>query len=266
MIPEQHDTIRLLAFLGVLLALCALEQCFPRRLSGRFRGRRWLANYVLLLCDVLLLRVLIPLTLIDVAASTASLRWGLFNHVPLPLWAHVLLVVVVMDLLIYLQHVLFHRIPLLWRIHQVHHCDTDVDSSTGIRFHPLEIGLSLLLKMVAVILLGANPLAVLCYEVLLNTASLFTHSNLALPAQADGILRRVLVTPDMHRIHHSVYRYETDSNYGNILSCWDRLFGTWRTRPADGQRAMRLGLPHSRDARSRRIGTLLLMPFRTGRD
>jgi sterol desaturase/sphingolipid hydroxylase (fatty acid hydroxylase superfamily) len=197
-----------------------------------------------------------------VALAAAERHWGLFNNVDRPDWLAVALGVVILDLLIYIQHVLFHALPILWRLHLVHHADLDVDATTGIRFHPLEIMLSLGIKLVAIVLLGVPALSVLLFEVLLNATSIFNHANVRLPAWLDRILRLVVVTPEMHRIHHSVLPRETNSNFGFNLPWWDYLFGTYRVQPAAGHERMTVGLEQYRDERrADQLHWMLLLPF-----
>jgi sterol desaturase/sphingolipid hydroxylase (fatty acid hydroxylase superfamily) len=187
---------------------------------------------------------------------------GLFNEVQLPAWIAVVASVILLDLAIYFQHVLFHAVPVLWRLHRMHHADLDIDVTTGLRFHPIEILLSMVIKLAVVIALGAPALAVLLFEVLLNATSLFNHSNVRIPERFDGVLRWVVVTPDMHRVHHSILLRETNSNFGFNLPWWDRLFGTYRPQPAAGQESMTIGIEQFRDPRELGLDRMLLQPFR----
>ncbi|RMH50584.1 MAG: sterol desaturase family protein [Zetaproteobacteria bacterium] len=223
------------------------------------RRVRWPGNFALLALDVLLLRLLFPL---GAAGFAALWPWGLLHMVPLPGWLAGLLAVVLLDLVIYWQHRLFHRLPLLWRLHRVHHTDPRLDVSSALRFHPLEILLSMAIKVAAIALIGAGATAVLCFEVLLNGMAMFNHGNIALPGRIERSLRRWLVTPDMHRIHHSVVAGEYNSNFGFNLSCWDRLFGSYRAAPRGGQRGMTIGLQQWRDpAACGRLGWMLRAPW-----
>lgn len=188
--------------------------------------------------------------------------WGVFNVVALPTWVELVLVVLLLDLAIYLQHRVFHYVPVLWRLHRMHHADLDVDVTTGARFHPIEILLSLGIKFVVVVSLGASPVAVLIFEILLNATSMFNHSNVRLPGSLEPVLRALVVTPDMHRVHHSILRRETDSNFGFNFPWWDRLFGTYRPQPEAGHDAMTLGIEQFRDSKEQRLDRMLTQPFR----
>jgi len=252
--------IRGSVFFAVLAAMALLQAAFPRRpLSLAYR--RWPGNLGLVAVDALLLRILLPAGAVGVAAWAAQAHVGLLHQLAVPGWMGFALSLVLLDLLIYVQHVVFHTVPLLWRLHRVHHADQEIDVSTGLRFHPVEILLSMLIKMTAVALLGAPASSVLTFEVLLNGMAMFNHSNLRLPPGVDAVLRRFVVTPDMHRVHHSVLPAETNSNYGFNLSCWDRLFGTYTAQPAKGHDDMQIGLPGFRSGRADGLGALLLIPF-----
>ena len=253
-------TVRAGSFVAVF-ALVALWELLARRRVFAAPRRRWPLNLGLMLLGALLVRALLPLAAIGVAAAMAEHDIGLFNLTPWPAWLEVLLAVLLLDLAIYAQHVLFHAVPALWRLHRVHHADPVFDVSTGVRFHPLEILLSMLIKMALVAALGAPALAVLVFEVLLSAGALFTHANAGLPAGLDRRARWLLVTPDMHRIHHSQARVETDSNYGFNLALWDRLFGTYRAQPAAGRDAMAIGLAEVPVAAAGRLGWCLGSPF-----
>ncbi len=226
--------------------------------------RRWFANAALVGIDSLFLRLVLPTAAVGAAAWADHAQVGLFATLPvtLPNWAIVLLSLLALDLAIWAQHIVMHRVPLLWRLHRVHHSDTTFDTTTALRFHPFEIGLSMLYKMAVVVALGAPVVAVVLFEILLNAAALFNHGNARLPESIDRWLRLVLVTPDMHRVHHSVYREETDSNFGFCLSMWDRLFRTYRATPRDGHDAMRIGLLELGDLSVQSLVGLLLQPFR----
>lgn len=260
----QHDAlVRLTGFALVLAAMLAWEALAPRRPARESRGRRWRTNLGVGVFNALLLRVALPTTAIGVAELAAARGWGLMNLLGSEGWLAVASAVVVLDLVLYLQHALFHRLPALMRLHAAHHADPDFDATTGVRFHPLEILISMLLKYAAIAALGAPALAVLLFELLLNVTSLFSHGNVGLPQSVDRALRCVLVTPDMHRIHHSTIRAERDSNYGFCLSVWDRLFGTYTAMPARGHEEMRIGLDAYPDARvSTTLSGMIAMPFR----
>lgn len=247
-------------FLAVFAALAFWERLAPARALKLSRRQRWGANLGLALVSTLVVRVLVPGSAIALAVIASTEGWGLFNRLGLPAWLAVVASVVVLDLVVYLQHVLFHSVPLLSRLHAVHHADPDFDLTTGIRFHPLEILICALVKLAAVAALGAPVAAVLVFEVLLNATAMFNHANASLPGWLEPWVRRLVVTPDMHRIHHSVVEVERNSNYGFCLSAWDRLLGTYTPAPRG---ALQLGLTDWRDPRA--IATLpgaLRMPFR----
>ena len=212
--------------------------------------------------DTLLVRILFPTAAVGVALVAEAHGLGLFNVLPLPAWIGVVASVILLDLAIYFQHVLFHAVPVLWRLHRMHHADLDIDVSTGLRFHPIEILLSMVIKLAVVIALGAPAIAVLIFEVLLNATSMFNHSNVHIPERLDGVVRWFVVTPDMHRVHHSIVARETNSNFGFNLPWWDRLFGTYRAQPAAGHEAMKIGIEQFRDPRELRLDRMLLQPFR----
>jgi sterol desaturase/sphingolipid hydroxylase (fatty acid hydroxylase superfamily) len=241
--------------------MAAWEVLAPRRRLTTAKPVRWASNLGLVVLDTVAARLLLPLGAVGVALLAEERGWGLFNNLPLPAWLAVALSVVALDFVIYLQHVLFHAVPLLWRLHLVHHADLDFDVTTGVRFHTLEILLSLGIKAAAVILLGAPALAVLVFEVLLNATSLFNHGNVRLPAWLDRVLRLVVVTPEMHRVHHSVDPRETNSNFGFNLPWWDFLLGTYRAQPAAGHEGMTIGLEQFRDERVERLHWMLALPF-----
>jgi len=259
----SEGPIRLAVFAGVLLAVAAAERLWPRRRPSQPRPARWFANFAVVAIDTAVLRLLFPLLAVGVAMLAQENGWGLFNLLDLPFWLEVLLAVLVLDCLIYWQHRLFHTVPLLWRLHQMHHADLDFDVSTALRFHPLEIVLSMLIKIAAVALLGAAPLAVLVFEILLNALAMFNHGNVRLPLALDRRLRRVLVTPDFHRVHHSVRPEETNSNYGFNLAWWDYLFASYRPQPRDGHEAMSIGLSAYRGPVCSNLAWMLLLPFRS---
>jgi sterol desaturase/sphingolipid hydroxylase (fatty acid hydroxylase superfamily) len=259
---NAEPVVRFGCFAGVLLLMALWEALAPRRRLTVRRPARWFSNLGLVALDTLAVRFLVPLGAVGVAVLAAERGWGLFNNVALPGWLAVALSVVALDLAIYLQHLMFHAVPLLWRLHMVHHADLDFDATTGVRFHTLEVLLSLLIKMATVVLLGAPALGVVAFEVLLNATSLFNHGNVRLPAGLDRVLRLVVVTPEMHRVHHSVHPRETNSNFGFNLPWWDYLFGTYRAQPADGHEGMTVGLSQFRDERvADRLHWMLALPF-----
>ncbi len=251
---------RLVCFFAVLLVVLQAEQLWPRRLdSGGWQ--RKLNNLLLVVVNTLAVRFVVPMAAVGVAALTASQGWGLFNWLllsPLPVF---LLSILLLDLAVYAQHVFSHWVPLIWRLHRVHHSDIVYDVTTGLRFHPIEIILSMVYKMIVVVLIGAPVVSVLIFEVVLNASAMFNHGNIALPTAVDRRLRKLIVTPDMHRVHHSVYRQETDSNYGFFLSIWDRLFNTYRSQPKDGHESMTIGLRIFREKGIQNLLGMLLQPF-----
>jgi sterol desaturase/sphingolipid hydroxylase (fatty acid hydroxylase superfamily) len=260
-----EPALRLGFFLGILVTMALWEVLAPRRPQTIGRRRRWPNNLGVVVIDTLLVRVLFPLAAVGMAFLATRNEWGLFNLLPVPAWLAIPAAVLLLDLIIYGQHVTFHAVPLLWRLHRMHHADLEFDVTTGLRFHPGEILLSMLIKLAAVALLGAPPLAVLIFEILLNATSLFNHGNVRLPSGLDRILRLIMVTPDMHRVHHSIEQRETDSNFGFNVPWWDRLFGTYRAQPTFGHDHMTIGIPAFRDPRELRLDRMLLQPFRQER-
>lgn len=254
--------LRFGAFAAVLVLMALWELAAPRRALAHGRWRRWPGNFGVLVVDTLVVRLLFPAATVGVAVAAQQRGWGLFNLVEISPWVSVPASVILLDLAIYAQHVTFHAVPPLWRLHRMHHADLDFDVTTGLRFHPLEIALSMLIKSAVVLALGAPAAAVLVFEVLLNASSMFTHGNVLLPRSADRGLRWLLVTPEMHRVHHSVLRHETDSNFGFNLSVWDRLFRTYRPQPQAGHLAMTVGIDRFRDPAELRLDRMLLQPFR----
>ncbi len=260
----QAGAIRFSVFAGMVALMVLWELRWPRRqrVVPRSRYTRWPANFGVTLLNGALAGGLIPLGAIGVALLAQRQGWGLFNLLPIPAWLSFVLSIILLDLAIYLQHLVLHAVPLLWRIHRMHHADLDLDVSSGGRFHTLEILLSVLIKMAVVLALGAPALAVLAFEVLLNATSMFNHSNVYLPSAVDRVLRGLLVTPDMHRVHHSIELRETNSNYGFNLSWWDRLFGTYRAQPARGHDGMVIGIEQFHRVRDQRFDRMWLIPFR----
>jgi sterol desaturase/sphingolipid hydroxylase (fatty acid hydroxylase superfamily)/rhodanese-related sulfurtransferase len=262
----NETLIRLSIFLGVFTLLAFAEGMRPRRVRMQSKGQRWITHFGMLALATLLVRAvvfLLPLVGATAAALYAGQQgWGLFNMVALPVWVELVLAVVLLDLAIWAQHVATHHVPLLWRLHRVHHADRDLDASSALRFHPVEILVSALYKLLIILVLGPAVVAVIAFEILLNASAMFNHANLALPPRVDAALRLVFVTPDMHRIHHSVIQTEHDRNFGFCLSIWDRLFGTYISAPIDGQERMTVGLPNwQSDDRPSRFGWLLRLPF-----
>jgi sterol desaturase/sphingolipid hydroxylase (fatty acid hydroxylase superfamily) len=259
---ELEPLLRLGSFLAVFAVLAAWEWRAPRRDRAFPRRSRWPHNAGLLLVDVIVLRIAAPGAAIAVALAGEARGWGLVNAVGLPGWVAVPLAIALLDLAIYFQHVTFHAVPVLWRLHRVHHSDLDVDITTGTRFHPFEILISTAIKCAAVAAIGAPAVAVLAFEVVLNATAVFNHANVRLPPGLDGVLRWMVVTPDMHRVHHSIVYNETSSNFGFNLPWWDRLFGTYRAQPAAGHEGMTLGIDAFRTRADLRLDRLLAQPFR----
>jgi sterol desaturase/sphingolipid hydroxylase (fatty acid hydroxylase superfamily) len=262
MSPSLEIAVRVGGSAVVFTAMALWEWFAPRRHLSVGRRPRWPGNLGVFAIDIAAVRLLVPTAAVGVALIATQRGWGLLPALGLPPWATIVAGVIALDLAIYTQHVVFHYVPVLWRLHRMHHADVDIDVTTGVCFHPFEILLSLAIKMAAVAALGVPAIAVLIFEVLLNATSMFNHSNVALPARLDRIARWIVVTPQMHQVHHSIERNETDSNFGFNLPWWDRLFGTYRVKPAAGEQGMTVGLPIFRDAAERRIARLLTQPFR----
>jgi sterol desaturase/sphingolipid hydroxylase (fatty acid hydroxylase superfamily) len=260
---SHEPALRLGAFLGIFALMAVWEVLAPRRRLSQARTSRWLNNVALVALNTVLLRILFPTAAVGIAGTAAASHWGMLNRVELAPAVAVVISLVVLDAAIYLQHVMFHAVPLFWRLHRVHHADLDIDVTTGARFHPIEIVLSMLIKFAVIVLLGPPLLAVLLFEILLNAMAMFNHGNVRLPLPLDRLLRWLIVTPDMHRVHHSRLAHETNSNFGFNLSCWDRLFGTYRAQPDEGHTGMQIGIDTWRDsAHCTRLDGLLLLPFR----
>jgi sterol desaturase/sphingolipid hydroxylase (fatty acid hydroxylase superfamily) len=258
----NEPLIRLLAFASIFAAMAGWEILAPRREQKLGRGTRWPGNVGIVILDTVLVRLVFPTTAVGLALLAEARGWGLFHTLDLPLWASVPIAVMALDLAIYLQHVLFHAVPALWRLHRMHHADLELDVTTGARFHPVEILLSMGIKLGVVAALGAPAVAVLVFEVLLNATSMFNHSNIRMPVWLDRVLRWVVVTPDMHRVHHSIVVRETNSNFGFNLPWWDRLFGTYRDQPAAGHETMTIGIEQFREPAEQRLDRMLTQPFR----
>jgi len=249
------------AFVSVFVAMAAWEVFAPRRSQVSGRSSRWPSNLGIVALNTVLVRTVFPLTAVAWADNVAQQGYGLLNIVALPSWLAVIAAFVLLDLAIYLQHRLFHAVPVFWRLHRMHHADTEFDLTNGLRFHPLEIGLSMLLKFAVIAALGAPAWSVLVFEIVLNATSIFNHANVRLPGKVDRVLRLWVVTPDMHRVHHSVRPLETNSNFGFNLPWWDRWFGTYRAQPRDGHANMRIGLPQFRDPKWLRLDRMLVQPW-----
>jgi sterol desaturase/sphingolipid hydroxylase (fatty acid hydroxylase superfamily) len=260
----HEPAVRFGAFAGGLLVVAACEALAPRRERAVGRRARWPHNLALVALNTLLVRAAVPISAVSLAALAEERGWGLFNGAVSLGWVTVLVSVVLLDLAIYLQHVMFHAVPVLWRLHRMHHADLDFDVTTGVRFHPVEVLLSTGYKLALVGVFGIPAIAVVVFEVLLNAGSMFNHANLRLPEPVDCALRWLVVTPDMHRIHHSTAPAETNSNFGFTLPWWDRLCGTYRAEPAAGHERMTIGLEDFRDPRYLRLDQLLVQPLLGG--
>ncbi|MEQ9642737.1 MAG: sterol desaturase family protein [Alphaproteobacteria bacterium] len=265
-LQAAEPAIRLAAFVGVFVAMAIWELLAPRRRLSLRRRQRWPANLGIVLLNTVVLRLLLPTAAVGVAMIGEQRGWGLLGAWALPGWAAIIASLLVLDLVVYLQHVLFHAVPGLWRLHRMHHADQDFDVTTGARFHPVEIVLSMAIKLAVVVALGAPAIAVLVFEILLNGTAMFNHGNVRLPAGLDRALRWVVVTPDMHRVHHSVVPKETNSNFGFNLPWWDRLLGTYRAQPAAGHLGMTIGLPVFRGPDEQRLHRMLVQPLRSASD
>lgn len=267
LITAHETAVRMGSFFGVLILMAVWEVLAPRRASTVSKIVRWGNNFGLVVFNSVLLRLVFPTAAVGVTIFASEHSWGLLNYVQLPSVAAVAISIVVMDFVIYVQHILMHTIPALWRLHRVHHADLDYDFTTGVRFHPLEIIVSMLIKFSAILILGPPVIAVLMFEVILNAMSMFNHGNVKLPAFLDRNLRLLIVTPDMHRIHHSVEEDESNQNFGFNLSLWDRFFGTYRKQPRAGHEEMVVGIQNYRGLRDvTSIQGLLLLPFRNKPD
>jgi sterol desaturase/sphingolipid hydroxylase (fatty acid hydroxylase superfamily) len=259
----SEPLIRMGLFVGVFVMVALWEWAAPRRALLLSRRQRWTANLGLVLLNTAVVRLLFPLAAVGMAALAAERGWGLLHVLEVPFWLAVPLAVVAMDFVIWLQHVMVHAVPALWRLHRVHHADVDYDLTTGARFHPLEMVLSMGIKFATIALLGAPVLAVLMFEIVLSVCAMFNHGNIRLPARLDRVLRWLVVTPDMHRVHHSVEDDESNSNFGFNLTWWDRLFGTYREQPRAGQLGMTIGIrDHADPHEVARLPGMLALPFR----
>ena len=253
-------TLRLTAFLTLFACMAVAQAVAPRR-SLRFGYHRWPANLGIIVIDILIVRLLFPVGAVGAALWAETNGAGLLHQVELSATAEIVIAVILLDLIIYTQHLIFHAVPLLWRLHSVHHADRDIDVTTGLRFHPIEIVLSMLIKLSFVIALGAPATAVLIFEIMLNGMAMFNHANVKLPKKVDAVIRQLLITPDLHRIHHSIIPKETDSNFGFNLSIWDRMFGTWQAQPKLGHKKMIIGLQPLQQAPTHNLMYMLRLPF-----
>jgi sterol desaturase/sphingolipid hydroxylase (fatty acid hydroxylase superfamily) len=260
--PGSEGPLRLILFVSIFAVMALSEAALPKRDRERPRTHRWFTNLGIAVIDTLAVRLVFPLAAVGIAVVAEARGWGLFNHTAWPGWLEGLIAFLALDFAIYVQHVAAHKIPVLWRLHRVHHADPEIDVTTGIRFHPVEIVLSMGYKVLVVMALGAPALAVFIFEVVLNGCALFNHANVRIPERIDAAVRLLIVTPDMHRVHHSTIRRETDSNYGFNLSLWDRLFRTYIAQPERGHSAMTIGLDQFPGAPPTQLGWSLVLPFR----
>jgi len=258
---EHEAVMRFAIFLAVFLTMAVWEIALPRRVLREAKATRWTNNLVLVTLNTIVLRVLFPTTAVGLAVAVGKSGTGLLNHFAVPYPLAVVLSILFLDLVIYLQHLMFHAVPVLWRLHRMHHADLDFDVTTGARFHPIEIALSMLIKFAAIALLGPPAVAVLVFEVVLNATAMFNHANVRIPPAWDRVLRWIVVTPDMHRVHHSIDAPETNSNFGFNLPWWDRLFGTYRAQPAAGHEQMTIGIGQFRTHRDLWLDRMLAIPF-----
>ncbi|MBF0278523.1 MAG: sterol desaturase family protein [SAR324 cluster bacterium] len=260
-VTEYEVLIRLGLFFGVFLLVAVCEVMFPRRALTASKLQRWVSNLGLVFLNSLVLRLIFPVLAVGMAVLSKDRGWGLLNNLEWHPGIEIVIAVVVLDFAIYLQHVVFHAVPALWRLHRMHHTDVDIDVSTGTRFHPLEIVLSMGIKLAVVAILGPSAIAVLIFEVLLNATAMFNHGNILIPHNMDSHLRWMIVTPDMHRVHHSILAEETHSNFGFNLPWWDRLLGTYRPQPKEGHLQMTIGIELFREAKHLLLPWLLIQPF-----
>lgn len=260
-ILDNQTTSRLTIFFGFLITMIVLEFLIPKR-SHQMRRQRWAANFSIIIISSITVRIVSSLIGISAAVLATKLNFGLFNHLDISLVWKIVWSIIILDLIIYWQHRLFHNIPILWSIHKMHHSDTVCDVSTATRFHPLEIILSYLIKFSIAFLLGIPMIAIIIFDIILSSAAMFNHSNISIIKPVDKIIRKLIVTPDMHRIHHSIYPSEHNSNYGFNISIWDKLFKSYTSSPKDGQLKMTIGLSRFRDHREQKILELLKQPFK----
>ncbi len=259
---ENEAYIRLSFFFGVFIVMALWELIAPRRQLIIPKLMRWSNNLALVFLNTIILRLVFPIVAVGMAAFASHHGWGIFNYFDVPLYLSVVICVIILDAVIYLQHVMVHSVPVLWRLHRVHHADPDFDVTTGARFHPIEILLSMLIKLSVIIVLGPPVIAVIIFEILLNATAMFNHSNIRLNTTIDKYLRLFVVTPDMHRVHHSVEADETNSNFGFNLPWWDRLFGTYRDQPRGGHEAMIIGIhQYNRPEQVSWLHKMLWLPF-----
>ncbi|QUM76136.1 sterol desaturase family protein [Moritella sp. 24] len=256
------NTLRASAFIGLLILLAISEYYKPKRPLTRSKWQRWSNNLAVVFINNLVLKLFVPFVAIDAAIFVEQQQWGLLSLTSLNSAVIIVTSVMLLDAAIYFQHKIFHQIPMLWRLHRMHHSDLDIDVTTAIRFHPIEIILSMFIKVAVIIAFGVPVVAVVLFELLLNLTAMFNHSNIRLPDKIDRFIRTILVTPDMHRIHHSTDSHETNHNFGFCLPWWDRLFGSYQAQPKLGHQKMEIGLPYFRDSKECKIQHMLTQPFR----
>ena len=262
-IRDHEIGIRLGFFFGTFLLIAGWEIVAPKRALTLSKTVRWFNNLGIVVLNTIILRLLFPAAAVGVAVFTSTQEWGLLNYYQVPAFIAIVLAIIAMDFIIYLQHVLVHAVPTLWRLHRVHHADLDYDVTTGARFHPIEIILSMLIKFATIVVLGPPVVAVIIFEVILNAMAMFNHGNIRLPTGLDRVLRYLVVTPDMHRVHHSVEDNEANSNYGFNMSIWDRLFGTYIDQPRGGHQGMTIGIHKFRDPKQvDQLPGMLMLPFK----
>jgi len=260
-IVSHEATIRMTFFVGIFVIVALIELAVPRRPLTTSKAGRWFANIGIVIINTVVLRLLVPAGAVGISVWIGRQGWGVFNYMNWPIWIEVILSVILLDFVIYLQHLMFHAVPLLWRFHMMHHADLDYDLTTGTRFHPIEIIISLGIKATAISVLGAPAVGVIIFEILLNGTAMFNHGNFYIPLGIDRILRLMVVTPDMHRVHHSVFPSETNSNFGFNLPWWDRLMGTYRAQPTKGHDGMTIGLNQFRDPARLTLPRIIALPF-----
>jgi len=258
---NNESVIRFCFFLTVFIMIAVWELLSPRRTLNASKSRRWISNLGLTFINPILVNLLLPLLAVEMAIKAQQNGWGLLNNYTLPYGLAFAFSVMMLDFIVYLQHVMFHAVPMLWRLHMVHHADLDYDITTGLRFHPIEIIISMGIKLSAVVVLGTPAMAVLVFEIILNATAMFNHGNINIPLKIDKILRLFIVTPDMHRVHHSVFPSETNSNFGFNIPWWDRLFGTYRAQPSKGHEGMTIGLNQFREEKRFELPWMLMVPF-----
>lgn len=257
----NEAAIRLGFFFGIFVVIVLWEYLSPRRVLTMSKSVRWLSNMGVVAIDTLAVRLLFPIIGVNVAFAAQQKGFGLLNVIHLPEWMSVLIGILVLDLVVYLQHLMFHAVPLIWKLHMMHHADIDYDVTTGLRFHPFEIIISMVIKMTAIAALGPSVFTVILFEIILNGTAMFNHGNIKMPFNVDRVLRLLVVTPDMHRVHHSVTIRETNSNFGFNFPWWDRLFRTYRPQPAAGHEGMTIGLAQFRDPKKNNLWHMLILPF-----